>query len=296
MLACALVLLLLLLASYTDLRTRRIPNAVTYPFILAGLLLLPSVPLQSVLAAFIGVALSYALYRLGVWAGGDAKLFFAVSLLLPHPFMGIPAYLWLIALSVVVGGCSALLYVLWRVLTSERRREFAAHMLRASVRAFALAVFLKSFGPLGIVSALLPAPPAFFGALALLLVFRDVGFVPIWLGVLAVCAVCYLLSLRSWAFSRVVPANRLAEGDVPAEFVTRSGEKMPVTPSTVALYFLGKIEAVADPLKARGLTAEEIAALRELGVERIRVKSTVPFVPFVLAAHLLLMIFSPFCT
>ncbi len=296
MFTCLSVLILLILATYTDLTTRKIPNVITYPFILLGVCLLPFRPFTEVALALLGVLLSYIFYRLGIWAGGDAKLFFAISLLLPHLFLGLPAYIWLIIVSVVVGGLFASLYVLVKVFRSEYRRKFTEHTLRACAQAFALAVFVRAWGVFGILALFLPLPLAFFSALALVLVFPDLGFIPMWLGMFAAYVVVYLLSLRSWAFSRVVSTKDLKEGDVPAEFVTPEGKRLPVTPLTVVNYFLGRVQSVVDPLKARGLTEEDIDALRKVGVENVRVRTTVPFVPFVLIAYVLLMTFAPFCT
>lgn len=77
-------------ACYLDLKKRIIPDRLTYAGIAAGLLLGATncahlgAPFAIQYAAMLAVALAlgYALFLLGIWAGGDAKLFWAFAALL----------------------------------------------------------------------------------------------------------------------------------------------------------------------------------------------------------------------
>jgi prepilin peptidase CpaA len=70
-------------AAAIDHRTSKIPNGLTFPFIMLGLVLLP--PRCSMTMAGLTCAVSYALvyglWRLGLWGGGDAKLVLAMFIL-----------------------------------------------------------------------------------------------------------------------------------------------------------------------------------------------------------------------
>ncbi len=74
-------------AAAIDHRTLRIPNGLTFPFILLGLTLLPlrcamafSILLAGLICA-VSYAFVYGLWRCGLWGGGDAKLVLALFLL-----------------------------------------------------------------------------------------------------------------------------------------------------------------------------------------------------------------------
>ncbi len=68
------------LAAFVDHRTRRIPNRLTLPLILFGVVLLPfrgDIAVAGVTCA-VSYALAYGLWRCGLWGGGDAKLVLAL--------------------------------------------------------------------------------------------------------------------------------------------------------------------------------------------------------------------------
>src|SRR3989344_1404823 len=82
----------LLIATFTDLKERLVSNRLTYGLALLAILLKGSesyiagntAPLETaLLGGAIGFAVSYLLYKLGVWAGGDVKLVTALSLMNP---------------------------------------------------------------------------------------------------------------------------------------------------------------------------------------------------------------------
>ncbi|KXA89843.1 hypothetical protein AKJ62_02260 [candidate division MSBL1 archaeon SCGC-AAA259D14] len=81
-----------LIANYTDLRERIIPNKLTYPMIVAGIALHLSfgalqrdliVAVRGGLGAGLAFGIGYGMYLTGGWAGGDVKLFTALGALLP---------------------------------------------------------------------------------------------------------------------------------------------------------------------------------------------------------------------
>lgn len=119
------VLLIGALAIVTDLRTRRIPNAVTLPAMLAGLaahLVLGGTP--ALWAALGGLGLAFALLVPGwlmKWMGaGDVKLMAALG-----AWLGFPQSLVAVLAALVAGGVLA-------AVVASRHGELAGALRRAS--------------------------------------------------------------------------------------------------------------------------------------------------------------------
>lgn len=98
---------LLLGAAYSDLRTRRIPNAMTLPGLLLGLgcALLPTGITLPAAALGIVAALIFSLplFALGALGGGDGKLLMVVG-----AFMGPQGFFSAILLTILAGGLLAI--------------------------------------------------------------------------------------------------------------------------------------------------------------------------------------------
>lgn len=100
-----------LVAAAIDYRTLKIPNRLTLPLILLGLILLALRCLAGfpLFAAVVTCAIVYAfvhvLWRFGMWGGGDAKLVLGLFLLLS------PAYPWLEFVAVFSLILAALLFL-----------------------------------------------------------------------------------------------------------------------------------------------------------------------------------------
>jgi Flp pilus assembly protein protease CpaA len=84
--------ILLLIATYTDLQCMRIPNSITIPSIISGIifLIIRCIGGYHLAHAMISVALSfvflYLLWKNGSWGGGDAKATLAVVILMSPVF------------------------------------------------------------------------------------------------------------------------------------------------------------------------------------------------------------------
>lgn len=157
MLATLLLLVLVAVASATDLRRHKIYNATTYPGILAalGLNAAGSVLLAAgaigrerleslgwIGAAESGVGLAacgflmlvcFVLFRIG---GGDVKLMAMIGAFL-GPQQGLEAMLW----TFVLGGCVALIVLIWRV--------GPARLIARAVRQIVWTLRLRYWSPLG---------------------------------------------------------------------------------------------------------------------------------------------------
>jgi prepilin peptidase CpaA len=99
----AALTLLLVVAAWTDYRSRRIPNTVTVAGLAVALLLRALVGPEAILDGMVGALLAFVpLLMLGVMGGGDAKLLIAIG-----AFMGPRHFLTAAILIAIIGGMMA---------------------------------------------------------------------------------------------------------------------------------------------------------------------------------------------
>jgi prepilin peptidase CpaA len=102
----ALFTALLLAAAGMELRSRRIPNALTVTGLGVGLAIRATAGPDLLIEGVVGVLLAFVLtlpfLMLGVIGGGDAKLLMAIA-----AFMGPRHFLWAAALIAIIGGMVA---------------------------------------------------------------------------------------------------------------------------------------------------------------------------------------------
>ena len=104
----AALTLLLVVAAWTDYRSRRIPNAITISGLAAALLLRAVVGPEAIIEGLVGALLAFVLtlplLMLGVIGGGDVKLLIAIG-----AFMGPRHFLWAAVLIAIIGGMMAVI-------------------------------------------------------------------------------------------------------------------------------------------------------------------------------------------
>ncbi len=298
----------LLIATYTDLKERIVPNALSYSLIGLGLLLHIACAFISsdywiALNCFIATAgaflFSLALYKAGVWAGGDVKLFTCIAALNPlNPFiagkLGLysmkilePVPLPLFPLTLFVFTLFSMLpvtvfIVLKRSQGEKAFRELAIELALTVALAVAwLAFYATQFGLL-----------LFLAFSAFLLYF----------------AVKLMLASRVF-LRKTIRITEAVEGMIPAETISVADGKaerergealldMKSFINHIKQYKIAvsertakKRKVLADSRMARGLEKEEINALRKLVREGkledfIQVKESAPMVPAILVAYL----------
>jgi Flp pilus assembly protein protease CpaA len=263
-------LLSLGLASWHDIRTREVPDLVSYGLILfsvsygvAKALLLSSwQPLLSMLFGLCAmVALGFLLFYLGQWGGADSKLLMGLGALLGLGF-GSYDLLLFILLSLFTGATYGLFYTAGLALKGRKAfverfrrliREPKVHTLRTIVIAgcFLLlfaAVFFASF-----------RPPLIVATIAVYLMFY------LWLSVKTV---------EQAILTKEYPVGKLTEGDWILKDVMVRGKR------------------VCGP-KDLGISKEQIQLLKRLKVKSVWVKEGIPFVPSFLIAYVLLWLLAP---
>ena len=274
-----------ILAVFYDLRQRRIPNNLNFlAVLLASFLaaLAGAFDFNFVLFVVACFIFGYLLYRLGVWAGGDAKFFTALMAFLPI-FKGeqfeliVAVFLASAALTIPV-----LVFIHWKKLFSLRADFISAALLclrPALVGAVTSSVlyFLFSFFtnyPL----------PQFVGSFAISFVLV---FVLSWL------PKCFGVVSQK-ILRRSVAVSSLKEGDIPAQSVYLK-EGMPATwvPPSPGKILRSAVKLntesfsnslppsgeIVSCLRARGISLGEISKLKEAGVTSLVVKESIPLAP-----------------
>ncbi len=254
--ALAVVLTFSLAASYTDLKRREIPNALNLCGLLFGLALnyfAHSVSGLLAAGAFAAAAFlfSYAVYRLGAWAGGDVKFFTALAsfypLLVPQP--SLYSLLWIFLSSVLLLVPIMLLYYAPALARHSRElTQLAQNALRS-----ALYSALISYDLLFVLSFLtfyFSHSPIFSLIVVALFAFLEIPFLPslVLFAVFSLqegldVALFSFLFLAAFALSFLTRAfgllsgkilrsrlrvSQLKEGMIPAATVSLQGRKVVV--------------------------------------------------------------------
>lgn len=100
-------------ASFTDLKTRKIPNKLTFSAMLAGLVLnLVLFGFKGLTGSFLGILMGFAafiFFAIGALKAGDVKLYMAIGAYTGWRFCG-----YAIVYSILVGGVAAFIFMLMR--------------------------------------------------------------------------------------------------------------------------------------------------------------------------------------
>ncbi len=273
-------------ASIYDLRERRIPNLLNLTaFLLASLsvALAGGVSIPFALFAAACFAFAYLLYKLGVWAGGDAKFFTALMAFLP----AIKPLQFELILAVFLISAVLTLPVLavvhFKKMLSLKGEFFAVakNSVRPSLAgaAASTAIYLAY-------SLIFSPALAFDAARSFAISFAIVFFISFLTRSFGIVS-CNVLR-------QAVAIGKLVEGDIPAQSVYLKGGRisywMPPSPGqllSIALRSGAPALAKAFPpkgemvscLRARGLSKAEIVKLKGAGVKQFVVKQSIPFAP-----------------
>ncbi len=280
-----------------DIRERIIPDELTVGGTLFMILFWITSGEYAVVPFALGTfTIFYVLYQLGVVAGGDAKLFTFLSAAFPvflHVSgVSVPFVLAVFVVALIASFAYIFTVALLRMARDRQvAREVLAAMKLAVLRATPTILAYPSLGVFSVVLSFLPPRIGLPVAIALAvwrhppLMYLLNAYALLVLGTLLI----QVLFRRSYLFSRYVPIDALEEGDVPGVFVLADGRLVPPSPLRVALALAGRLPFIAGPLRAGGVTREDIERMRALGVRELPVMDTLPFAPFVLAGFLFVL-------
>ena len=266
----------LLHATITDMRTREVPDWLSYSLICMGLGIgvISSIgassfypALSSLAGLVLGVIIGFVMFYAGQWGGGDSKLIMGLGALIGLPvFQGIswlqlPDFIIFLLNTIGVG---ALYGLSWAVIMIARhwkafRKNLTERLHHKDIIKFR--VILIIIVVVLIVSALVVQSTPIqlllaFIALSLFFLFY------IWHVSKAIEETCMI---------KTIPVSKLTEGDWIAEEVKHKGK------------------VLASPADL-GITLEQIAKLKQFKIAKVVIKEGIPFVPSFLVAYLLLLI------
>ncbi|MBE5727804.1 prepilin peptidase [Candidatus Parvarchaeota archaeon] len=253
------IIFILSLASAFDIKSREVPDFISYVFLVGAILLililaiyedslqvLEFIPLS--FALLFGFA--YLMYRLGQWGGGDAKLMLGFSFLFTNISLNSSlSFVNLFINMLLFGGFYGLfailaLGVIKHKEMKQRMKIYDYVLLVAGAIAIILVYFLIVY-PLNILISLM---------VLLLVVIRYI----------------YIVSME--LMYRDISVSKLTEGDWLADDVIKDG-KIVIRRTNI------------------GLTAEDINKLKSEEVKQVRVKIGLPFIPGILLGAIVTIFF-----
>ncbi|MBI5636147.1 prepilin peptidase [Candidatus Micrarchaeota archaeon] len=313
--------------SIIDLRTRIIHPAVNYSFfaLAIGLAFYKNVfSLNYALFTAAAFAFAYLLYKLGAWAGGDAKFYAALLAYLPLliPKYGFEHILYAFLASALLLIPVTLIIFSREVLALKKQviqnANLNAGKLSSSALISAALVYAYSIMP-NYLLLLLAALALALYQIPLLLsipVFAIAAYlnpqlaIPSAIALLAISAFSRILlsafSLaRAQVLRRKLLISQVKPGDIPAQtLVEKDGELLAWSPPSATQLYQAVLKSpllalallrppqgivLADSSKARGLTENELRELKKRKqVTFLWVKQSTPFAPVLSAGFLVL--------
>ncbi len=265
-----IILTALCIALITDIKTREVPNWITYSLIFIGLGLrtLYSVIYSNFMLLLYGLAgfaafflLAYLLFYTGQWGGGDSKLLMGLGALIGLEFSKNAFLLSFFINILLVGAVYAILYSI--VLAFSHPRKLAKKLKKILKKKYV--IFAKR--SMLLLVLILVAASFFFEptlrlGFVLLALITFIMFY-IWLFVKAVETSCMF---------KLLPVSKLTEGDWIVKDIIVKGKR------------------ITGP-KDLGISNKQIKQLIKLKVKKVLVKQGAPFVPSFLVAFILTLIY-----
>jgi len=256
-----ITILVLLVASYTDIKTREVPDWLSYSLIFSALGIRAifsvesgwNILLSGVLGFAVCFAIAYLFYYTSQWGGGDAKLLMGMGAMIgiAYPFSTDSFNLLLFFLALLFIG--AAYGLLWMLMLAVRKGKLFWLDFKHTVKAY-------NKLQLGLlISTLLLFVLVLFYSFIWPILFFPLGVFYLFLFINTVEKTCFL---------KKVHVNDLTEGDWLAEDVNNHSKLI---------------------LKKKTLEKEDIQKLKESALKEVLIKEGIPFIPSFLLAYLLLV-------
>lgn len=310
LIALIIALIFFVIASYTDIKTREVPPFITTTLILIGLGFYLAISiinndysfvLSSLLSAVLCFVFSFILYKLGVWAGGDVKLFTGLGAMIPA--YGSISYFPFFALACSLIGIFPflLLYISYYLIKVPHvfkksgtifktsliksipipfvltTAYFLGEMVKFEYASVGIAILLFVFGKIGFFFSI---------AMTLLSFYPNFGTLGFFRGSLSATAL-YFIAIsfytiaRKYVLRETKKISDLKEGDILAEnLVVENGKYLFKNPSFFNFFNLNEMKKIKiSAFNAGGLENKDIELIKKHGFERIELKKSLPFVP-----------------
>jgi len=269
-LIAVIILTALIVAAITDIKTREVPNWITYSLIFIGLGIraIYSVVYSNVMFLVYGLAgfavffiLAYIFFYTGQWGGGDSKLLMGLGALIGLEFTANAFLISFLINILLAGAVYAILYsIILALLYPKKIIKRVGKLLKkkniiAAKRSMLLLVLV-------LVIAAFFFEPALRLALIFLALLTFTVFY-LWLFVKAVETSCMF---------KLLPVSELTEGDWIVKNIIIKGKK------------------IVGP-KDLGINLKQIRQLKRSDIKRVLVKQGIPFVPSFLIGFILTLIY-----
>jgi prepilin signal peptidase PulO-like enzyme (type II secretory pathway) len=265
-----IALIFLIIASYHDIKTREIPDYISYSLITIAILfsLIKSIYfttfsfiVQSLFGLLVFLLLSFFLYYTKQWGGGDAKLLIALGASFPvypeflisifNPNLSLPYLLIFLINLVIVGSIYAIIYSI--VLTLKEKDYLTKNFNKKYL------ISLFAFVILLLISLFFPQPFNLLVVVVALLSFYPFLFY-------------YVKLFEKHFMIKSLPLSKITEGDWLAKDVFKNKKLI-----------LSK--------NSPGLTLEDLKKLKQNKINQVTIKYGMPFIPSFLLAFIISMFF-----
>ncbi len=324
----SLAIIFLAILSHTDIKERTAPPFFTHGMLILGLTLHlvqsavtsnPNPILYSSSVALAMFSISYAIYLMGGWAGGDVKLFTALGALLPYYgtisqiTFPIPFPVLILAASTISVLPFILIYGTYHAVKQDGKQlmeDIKKSLPKSLYSALTLTAALTLTKILGIhPAATLAIAPAIYltkkygypvtAFLFTLAALREpisnlitFGYF-IGISILLVTGTQTYRSIKNNVLRKEKKAENLEEGDIPAEDIWLvQGKPEKREPKIVTTKEKGKL--IINSRKARGLTEKEIEWIKNKGITTLKTKKSLPFIPVVTLGLVILIVLETF--
>ncbi len=264
------VLFILLVGTITDIKTREIPDWLTYGGVIAGLglRLIWSVHewnympiLEGAIGFVIFFALACALYYLGQWGGGDSKALMAIGACLGINMDFNHIILAFVINSIWIGGLYGLFWSFGLAIKNKnkfkkefRNKLYFHGMFRLIPLAFLIILACLSF--------VITVNPIIQSLIILIAVFVPVMYY----------LTVFIKTIEKIAMHKYVSLGKLTEGE------------------WIAKDIVVKNKRICGP-KDLGISEKQIKQLKKLKIKRVLIKVGIPFVPALLLGYLFTLFF-----
>ncbi len=264
-------LFVLVLGSYTDFRTREVPDWVNYGLIFCGIGLhglLSAVSwswwpvLSSGIGLGIGMGIAFAMYYAGQWGGGDAKMLMGLGAIIGFELSADSFLLSFLVNVFLLGAFYGLGYGVFLAIKNRKSFGGAYNKLRSKIPEFIkrgiVIIWIVTAGLLLSFLLLKNLILVYFGAILVILL----AFYHLYL---------FAKSIEKCCMIKYATPSQLTEGDWIVNDVYVKGKR------------------ICGP-KDLGILKKQINALKRAKVKQVLVKDGIPFVPSFLIAFIVTLL------